>query len=63
MISRLVLCLLMICFGLLGLLAKPAPLTAQQLQAKARWAAKEKICAKPKRRKNTLKLCQQWGLA
>ena len=63
MISRVVLCLLMICTGLPVLLAKPAPLTVQQLQAKAKWASKEKICAKPKLRKKTVELCQQWGLA
>jgi hypothetical protein len=51
-------------FGANGLLpAKPVPLTGQQLQAKAKWASKEKICAKAKRSKKTLALCKQWGLA
>ena len=61
--SRLVLCSLMICMGLAGLLAKPAPLTGQQLQAKYKQVSKEKVCAKAKRSKKTLALCKQWGLA
>lgn len=62
MISRVALCLLMICMGLAGLLAKPVPLTGQQLQAKARWASKDKVCAKAKKSKKTIELCNKWGI-
>ena len=51
-------------FGANGLLpSKPVPLTGQQLQAKAKWASKEKVCAKIKKRKKTIELCKKWGLA
>jgi hypothetical protein len=51
-------------FGANGLLpADPRPLTGQQLQAKAKWASKEKVCAKAKKRKKTIELCKKWGLA
>ncbi len=60
--SRLALCSLMICMGLAGLLAKPAPLTGQQLQVKARWASKDKVCAKVKKSKKTIELCNKWGI-
>ena len=64
MISRVVLCLCMAGFGVNGLLpADPQPLTGQQLQAKAKWASKEKVCAKIKKRKKTIELCKKWGLA
>lgn len=64
MISRVALCLCLAGFGGNGLLpAAPGPLTGQQLQAKAKQVSKEKICAKAKRRKKTLELCKQWGLA
>ena len=64
MISRVVLCLCVAGFGANGLLpAKPVPLTGQQLQAKAKWASKEKVCAKVKKRKKTQELCKKWGLA
>lgn len=50
--------------GLSGLLpAAPGPLTPHQLQAKAKQASKEKVCAKAKQRKKTAELCKQWGLA
>lgn len=64
MISRVVLCLCMAGFGVNGLLpAKPVPLTGQQLQAKAKQASKDKVCANAKRRKKTQELCKKWGLA
>ena len=64
MISRVVLCLCVAGFGANGLLpAKPVPLTGQQVQAKAKQASKDKVCANAKRRKKTLALCKQWGLA
>jgi hypothetical protein len=63
-ISRVVLCLLMVGAGLGGLMpSEPVPLTGQQLQAKAKWASKEKVCAKAKKRKKTIELCKKWGLA
>jgi hypothetical protein len=64
MISRVVLCLCVAGFGANGLLpAKPLPLTGQQLQAKAKQASKDKVCANAKRRKKTQELCKKWGLA
>lgn len=64
MMARVVVCLMIGCTGLNGLLpSDPGPLTAKQLQAKAKQASKEKICAKAKRSKKTLALCKQWGLA
>ena len=64
MISRVVLCLCVAGFGANGLLpAKPVPLTGHQVQAKAKQASKDKVCANAKRRKKTLELCKQWGLA
>ena len=62
MISRVLLCLLMICMGLAGLLAMPVPVTSQQLQAKARWASKAKVCAKAKKSKKTIEICNEWGI-
>ena len=64
MARRLFVGLLLGWIGLAGLLpAAQVPLNGQQLQAKAKQASKEKVCAKAKRRKKTLELCKQWGLA
>lgn len=49
--------------GLTGLLpAAQGPLTGQQLQAKAKLASKEKVCAKAKKRKQLKALCEKWGM-
>ena len=64
MMARALTCIALGLTGLNGLLpADPRPLTGQQLQAKAKWASKEKVCAKIKKRKKTIELCKKWGLA
>jgi hypothetical protein len=64
MMSRIFTCLAIGFGGINGLLpVEPQPATGQQLQAKAKQASKDKICAKAKRRKKTLELCKKWGLA
>lgn len=64
MMARALTCIALGLTGLNGLLPTDSqPLTGQQLQAKAKWASKEKVCANAKRRKKTLELCKKWGLA
>lgn len=64
MMAKALTCLALGLTGLNGLLpTDPQPLTGQQLQAKAKQAAKEKICANAKRRKKTQELCKKRGLA
>ena len=64
MMARALTCIALGLTGLNGLLpTDPQPLTGQQLQAKAKQASKEKVCAKAKRRKKTIELCKKWGLA
>ena len=64
MMARALTCIALGLTGLNSLLpTDQQPLTGQQLQAKAKQASKEKICANAKRRKKTQELCKKWGLA
>jgi membrane protease subunit (stomatin/prohibitin family) len=50
--------------GLTGLLpAVQGPLTGQQLQAKAKQASKDKVCAKVRKSNQLKALCEKWGKA
>lgn len=64
MISRIILCLAMGGVGINGLLPPdpPKPLTAAQVQVKAKEASKSEVCNKSKKQSKTVKqLCKRWG--
>jgi len=62
MFDRLVVAAVFSWFGVAGLLPEPpaAPLTAAQLQAKAKKKQLSEICAGKKKSKTVKELCKRW---
>jgi len=62
MISRLILSAVLGSVGLNGLLPPdpPVPLTAAQLQAKAKKKQVSNLCAKKKKSKKVREICNEW---
>jgi hypothetical protein len=61
MISRLILCVVMAGVGLNNMFPDtPKPLTAAQLQAKAKYKSVSNLCQKKKKSKTVKEMCRRW---